>query len=274
MESMSAGTGSLPSGGARLSTIRQQEPRSARAVPGPSSAEQAGRRGRELAARYREIDPDPLVEHDAGLDRKYRSVVAELAEHSRDPEFTAAFFAGLGLEGTLALPGRLDRALGGTAPEYLSDALDVVAQAFGTAVSGGSATPGFAILAEHAKRAPGVARLLRGGDFPTAWLAEAVALQVFTPGNKVAGAELTPYLNALARDPAATGLAFALATCDGPATVSPLTPAGAADRRPVLDAFLRDLAERAARHETSRLAYGGLIAAYQAYAEGRGGRGR
>jgi hypothetical protein len=240
-------------------------------------AEQARRRGQELAARYREIDPDLLVEHDSGLDRKYRDVVAQLAEHSRDPEFTAAFFAGLGLEGTLALPGRLDRALGRAAPESLPGVLDVVAQAFGTAVSGGSTTPGFATLAEHAKRAPAVARLLRGGDFPSAWLAEAVALQVLTPGNKVAGAELTPYLNALARDPAATVQAFALATCDGPAAVSPLTPAGAADRRPVLDAFLRDLAERAARHETSNLAYAGLIAAYEASAgarEARDGQGR
>jgi len=235
------------------------------ALPAPSPAPpgEARGQGRDLAARYNAIDPDPACGFNPGLDRKYLEIIAELGGYVLDPEFTAAFFAGLGLERTLALPCRLDRAMRTTAPDSLPRALDLVSRAFGTAVSGGSTTAGFETLTEDAKRAPAVARLLSAGRFPTAWLAEVAALQVFTPGNQVRGAALTPYLNALADDPAAARLAIGLSTRDSPASRAPLwdVPCTPADRRPDLAGFLRELDDRAGIDETSADAFGRLLMA-------------
>lgn len=113
----------------------------------------------------------------------------------------------------------------------------------------------------------GIGDLLPAGRLPTEWLADVVATQVFLPGEKTRGETLTPYLEALAADPAAARLAIAPATGNSPlprdAAARLLTRPGLAprDRRPDLVTFLRDLNDRAAVDATSADAFGRMLAA-------------
>ncbi len=232
-------------------------------------AAEARRLGHELAADYKRINRETIL--DLGLNEKYQNIVATLADHADDAEFTAAFFAALGVRETLKLTERLRHGL----TENEDSAIETVSRAFGTAISGGAAIVGFAAIgksmkgrAESEDERQGMGDLLSAGRFPTAWLAQVVATQVFTPGDTSSGSTLAPYLNALAKDPGAARLAISLATRDSPlprdvlAGLLPtqLTPSGQADNRPQLVDFLKDLNGRAAVNATSADAFGKLLA--------------
>ncbi|WP_169949505.1 hypothetical protein [Microbispora sp. H11081] len=230
-------------------------------------AAEARRLGGALAATYLDVDPD--APFDFHLVDKYRELVEDLAAHADDSEFTAALFAGIGVRRTVELPRRLRQVL----QENVDEAVRTVSRAFGSAVSGGSAVPGFAAVAAAARtRADdeedrrGIGELLSAGRLPTEWLTEVVTTQVFLPGEKTSGATLAPYLEALAADPAAARLAIALATRDSPlprdtAGLLPRPGLLPRDRRPDLVTFLRDLNDRAAVDATSAGAFGRMLAA-------------
>ncbi|WP_248963899.1 hypothetical protein [Sphaerisporangium perillae] len=233
-------------------------------------AAEAQRLGTDLAAQYKKIDPD--VFFDPGLDEKYQKIVDGLAAHAHDPEFTAAFFAGLGLNRTLQLPERLRRGL----QEGDQSAVDTVSQALGTALSaGGAAAAGLAAIsngltkkAANYDEQKAIGELLSAGRFPTEWLAQVVATQIFTPGDRTAGSILTPYLKALAKDPGAARLAISLVARDSPlprdtlAKLSiPLVSIQPKDQRPDLATFLKTLNDRAQGDDSSADAFGRVLAA-------------
>ncbi|WP_157099768.1 hypothetical protein [Microbispora sp. ATCC PTA-5024] len=234
----------------------------------PSPAE-ARRLGGELAEAYRAVDPDALF--DPGLDEKYARIVRALAAYVDDPEFTAAFFAGIGARRSVELPGRLRRGL----EEGVEEAVATVSRALGSAVSGGAAVPGFAavtralqVTAEGDDDRRGVGDLLSGGRFPTEWLAGVVAAQAFLPHGGPSGATLAPYLDALARHPSAARLAIWSVTRDAPRPpdalgrlLSPVPALAGVDRRPDLVTFLRELNARTVRDDASAAAFGRLLAA-------------
>ncbi|MEU7915487.1 hypothetical protein [Microbispora bryophytorum] len=149
-----------------------------------------------------------------------------------------------------------------------------VSRAFGSAMSGGSAVPGFAAVgaavrarADDEEDRRDIGELLSAGRLPTEGLAEVVATQAFLPGDKTRGETLAPYLEALAADPAAARLAIALATRNSPlpkdtaARLLTRPGLGPRDRRPDLVPFLRDLNDRAAVDATSADAFGRMLAA-------------
>ncbi|RCG29343.1 hypothetical protein DQ384_19955 [Sphaerisporangium album] len=233
-------------------------------------AAEARRLGTDLAAQYKKIDPD--VFFDPGLDEKYQKIVDALAAHANDPAFTAAFFASLGLDRTLRLPERLRHAL----QEGDQSAVDTVSKALGTALSaGGAAVAGLAAISNGMKNKAAnhdeqtaIGELLSAGRFPTEWLAQVVATQIFIPGEKAVGSTLTPYLKALARDPGAARLAISLATRDSPLprdvlakfSIPGMPSPGRSDQRPDLVTFLKNLNDRSAVDATSADAFGRVLA--------------
>lgn len=232
------------------------------------SAEEARRQGGKLAEACAEID----AFWDLHGNEEYRKIVAKLAEHEHDPEFAAAFFAGLGARRTLELPGRLRRWLG----EGEDAAVATVSRAFGTAVSGGADVVGFAAVREAMERPAedepeGVGDLLSAGRFPTEWLAQVVALRAFPPlyatvtaGPPRVGVSLAPYLEALGNDPAAARLAISMVTRDSPLPRLPdlgSTVTRIPDQRPELVTFLKVLNGRAAVDAASADAFGRMLAA-------------
>ncbi|WP_214412919.1 DUF6571 family protein [Sphaerisporangium fuscum] len=231
-------------------------------------AAEARRLGTDLASQYKSINPDAFF--DPGLDEKYQKIVNALAAHSHDPEFTTAFFTSLGLNRTMQLPERLRRVL----QEGDQEAVDTVSRALGTAISAGAAgmaaiSKGLKDKADKYDDQKAIGELLSAGRFPTEWLAQVVATQIFTPGDKATGSVLTPYLHALANDPGAARLAISLATSDSPLprdalaklSAGGLFPVALADRRPNLVAFLKNLNDRAAVDATSADAFGRVLAA-------------
>ncbi|MFC4531746.1 hypothetical protein [Sphaerisporangium dianthi] len=232
-------------------------------------AAEAQRLGTDLAAEYKAINPDVLF--DPGLDEKYQKIVNVLEANVHDPQFTAAFFAGLGLNRTLRLPELLRRNL----QESDQAAVDTVSQALGTAVTaGGAAVAGFAAISNGMKKKASnydeqraIGELLSAGRFPTEWLAEVVVTQIFVPGDKSRGKVLAPYLQALAKDPGAARLAISVATSDSPlpkdpfASLAPSLRSHPEDQRPDLAAFLKNLNDRASAHDTSADSFGRLLAA-------------
>ena len=247
----------------------------------PPAAE-ARRLGDELAGRYKDIDPDPFLDFAPGADEKYQAIIDELAARSLDPEFTASFFGRLGAARTLELPARLRKWL----PQGQVAGIEAVSRAFGSAVSGGMAVGAFAAIATAVRdrtddfdQRAAVGDLLSAGRFPTEWLARTVADQVLLPrrGGTASGEGLTPFLNALAADPAAARLALRLACTDSPLPKRPdLRPplsdgAEAVDRRPDLAGLLAELNDRAAVDAGSADAFGRLLAsASGVYDEGDG----
>ncbi|WP_204074044.1 hypothetical protein [Planotetraspora phitsanulokensis] len=240
---------------------------------------EARRLGRQLASDLLDIDPDAFF--DLALNDKYAEIVERLAGHVHDPEFTAAFFAFLGPRLTLDLPRRLRKAL----QEGEETALATVSRALGTAVGGASDMAGFSAVldalgtrAQSAEDQKAVGDLLSAGRFPTEWLAKVVATQVFPPDDTLLASALTPYLNALARDPEAARLALSLATRDSPRPRDvPRFPLLArpgflsADGRPDLATLLKDLSGRASEDASSSDAFGRLLAsASGAYDESDG----
>ncbi|GAA3113325.1 hypothetical protein [Nonomuraea salmonea] len=96
------------------------------------SQSEARKKGTELAERFRDArsGAGPLMNRPH--DEELAALIAELDDHRDDPDFAAAFFAGLGVDGTLAIAGKLRQGM--RDPEK---AIDVVSRAFGTAVRGG-----------------------------------------------------------------------------------------------------------------------------------------
>ncbi|WP_211591640.1 hypothetical protein [Microbispora sp. H10836] len=156
----------------------------------------------------------------------------------------------------------------------MDEAVRTVSRAFGSAVSGGPAVPGFAAVAASVRTGAGdeedrrdIGDLLPAGRLPTEWLADLVATQVFPSREKTPAKTLAPYLRALAADPAAARLAISLATRDSPlpkdtaARLLALPGVAPRDRRPDLVTFLRDLNDLAAADATSADAFGRMLAA-------------
>ncbi|MFB9471432.1 hypothetical protein ACFFR3_18065 [Nonomuraea salmonea] len=216
------------------------------------SQSEARKKGTELAERFRDArsGAGPLMNRPH--DEELAALIAELDDHRDDPDFAAAFFAGLGVDGTLAIAGKLRQGM--RDPEK---AIDVVSRAFGTAVRGGDVVsrghtersavftgtdmPGFAKLKNELARGPGLPGdrslgwLLRAGDFPPEWLAKVVKAHALTPDSRLQGKEMAGYLAALGNNPAAARLAMAAVRKDG-------VP---------LSALLRDLVWRTRREVSS-----------------------
>ncbi|MEZ7127741.1 DUF6571 family protein [Nonomuraea sp. AD125B] len=196
------------------------------------SQSEARKKGTELAERFRDAKSGAGPLMNRPHDEELAALIAELAAHRDDPDFTAAFFAGLGVDGTLAIAGKLRQGM--RDPEK---AIDVVSRAFGTAMRGGdvvsrghgersavftgSDVPGFAKLKNELARGPSLPGdrslgwLLRAGDFPPEWLAKVVKAHALTPDSRLQGKEMAGYLAALGNNPAAARLAMAAVRKDG-----------------------------------------------------------
>ncbi|TQM76365.1 hypothetical protein FHX40_3099 [Thermopolyspora flexuosa] len=197
------------------------------------SVTEARLRGAALARSIGDVSPFTIGARD-----RYATFVKTLAEHEDDPDFTAAFFAELGLESTLDLGRRLRGALGDDADK----AIDTVSRAFGTAIRSGGGSRAFAQMRERLAAGPvltkaggvtvrkhGLGDLLRAGEFPAGWLAGVVNRHALAPDSNVSGEDLAGFLNALGNNPAAARAAIAAATRDVP-----------------LETFLRRLNDRVA----------------------------
>ncbi|WP_344890397.1 DUF6571 family protein [Nonomuraea antimicrobica] len=196
------------------------------------SQSEARKKGSELAERFRDAKSGPGSFMERPYDDALGILIAELDAHRDDPDFTAAFFAGLGAEGTLGIVGKVRAGM--RDPEK---AVDVVSRAFGTAVRGGDVVsrghgdrsgvftgtdvPGFAKLKNELAQGPGnpgdrsLGWLLRAGDFPPEWLAKVVKAHALTPDSRLQGKEMAGYLDALGNNPAAARLALAAVRKDG-----------------------------------------------------------
>ncbi|MEO3858062.1 hypothetical protein [Acrocarpospora sp. B8E8] len=138
--------------------------------------------GTALGARVAELGPPGYWTSVA--DRELAAgLIAELEAGEDDPDFTAAFFAALGVEKVLSLPSVLRQ------NEFLIDPpavlsplrsdermLRILSVAFGTAVTGGAKVPGFAEIMDRVRRAAprerqGAGLLIGAGKFPAEWLA-------------------------------------------------------------------------------------------------------
>ncbi|MCG5217910.1 DUF6571 family protein [Streptosporangium soli] len=154
----------------------------------------------------------------------YLKLLKELAANKDDADFTAAFFAALGVKRTLELPAhlrdnvhspRFQAAL--SPPDPQDPVLRTLSQALGTAVTAGSHVPGFAKIKDKiASPSPtersGADLLLSSGKFPAGWLAGVAAAHGLANPGKVG----TGVLYALGNNPAAARLAMGKAV--GPAT--------------------------------------------------------
>ncbi|MEU8361126.1 DUF6571 family protein [Nonomuraea sp. NPDC048882] len=196
------------------------------------SQSEARKKGAELADRFRDARSSFGTFGERPNDAELGALIAELDAHRDDPDFTAAFFARLGVEGTLNIAGKLRQGM--RDPEK---AIDVVSRAFGTAIRGGDVVtragredsavftgtdvPGFARLKDELTREPpepghrALGWLLRAGDFPPEWLAKVVKAHALTPEAGLQGKEMEGYLDALGNNPAAARLALGAVRKDG-----------------------------------------------------------
>ncbi|MBB6475682.1 DUF6571 family protein [Sphaerisporangium rubeum] len=178
--------------------------------------------GTELAGQYKRINPDALM--DPLLDQKYQQIIDTLADHVNDPEFTAAFFAALGLEATLLLPVLARKKIGmpngvGTVqpPDPSDKVLTTISNAFATAITAGTHIPGMAAIKEALRTTPatrlnrfGTSLLVLTGRFPADWLAQVVAINTSNlTTNPIAG-----FLYALGNNPTAARLTLRLSAGD------------------------------------------------------------
>ncbi|MFF4773431.1 DUF6571 family protein [Microtetraspora fusca] len=144
-------------------------------------------------------------------------LIEELDAGKNDPDFTAAFFDALGTKGALELPSviRENQSLidpPGTVTPLRSDEwmLRTLSEAFGTAVTGGSAVPGFAKIRDKVQKPTederlGASLLLGSGKFPTEWLLGLVAAWGgLADPQKVS----TAVIQALGNNPAAARIAI------------------------------------------------------------------
>ncbi|MBO3744696.1 hypothetical protein J5X84_01355 [Streptosporangiaceae bacterium NEAU-GS5] len=166
---------------------------------------------------------DALPMQGQTADDEILPLIRQLATHRDDPDFATAFFAELGLQGSLDLPAQLTGAL-----HDPGAAIAIIGQAFATAVQSGRRLPAFAAMLDEIGTTPvtadsvgpgkplrGLGMLLSGGDFPAGWLAQVAAVHVLGPESEAWSADdLAGYMNALARNPAAARMAIAGATGD------------------------------------------------------------
>ncbi|MFG2078587.1 hypothetical protein [Nonomuraea maritima] len=159
------------------------------------------------------------------LKRRHHDLLARLLEHRDDADFAAAFFAGLGTAGTLALPRQIRDFYehGRTLPvsataNSAQTTLDELSRMFGTAAAAASRVPGMATVMDDLERdrtdSDALSWLVSKGRFPTEWLATVTRKNVVNP---MLNGSLTPetvalgttarYLDALSADPAAARLA-------------------------------------------------------------------
>ncbi|MFF4987702.1 hypothetical protein ACFY19_10965 [Streptosporangium saharense] len=178
------------------------------------SPEEARKKGTDLAKRLMDIESVGSVPwFGRTSSEEYEKVLGQLAANKNDADYTAAFFAALGVKGTLGLPVLLRENLDSSRPQATlgpprpdDEALRTVSQALGTAVTGGSRVPGFAKVMD-AVRQPGqsgedrfgASLLLSAGKFPTEWLAGAALAQGFSKSGKTSPG----ILYALGNNPAA-----------------------------------------------------------------------
>ncbi|MCC5579045.1 hypothetical protein IMZ11_25805 [Microtetraspora sp. AC03309] len=179
------------------------------------SSEESRQKGTALGKRAAELGPPGFL---TGYDDNQRSirVIDELDANKDDPDFTAAFFAALGTKGTLELPSTLRRQYQGlmTDDPIRPDErlLRILSEAFGTAVTGGSAVPGFAKIRDKVQSSSddwdervGAGLLLGAGKFPTGWLTGAIAARGGLTDPRKAG---TGVIQALGNNPAAARIAI------------------------------------------------------------------
>ncbi|MFI7642793.1 hypothetical protein [Nonomuraea sp. NPDC049400] len=200
-----------------------------------ASPEEARRAGTALSELYKQYVKDTTgkVITDE-LKKRHRDLLAQLLQHRDDADFAAAFFAGLGTAGTLALPGHIKEFFehGRTLP--VSDAansreaaLGELSRMFGTATSAAARVPGMAKVMKDLERGgDGLARdalswLVSKGHFPTEWLAAVGRNNTVIP---MLNGSLTPetialgttarFLDALGAAPAAARLALGSLSSD------------------------------------------------------------
>ncbi|MGV9774969.1 DUF6571 family protein [Streptosporangium sp. NPDC003464] len=180
------------------------------------SPAEAQRQGTALGRRFLDIEPVEVPWLGRPSSDEYGQIVKELAAHKNDADFTAAFFAALGTEGTIGLPALLRKNLDSSHPRPLAatpnpddEVLRMVSQAFGTAVTAGSRVPGFAKVKDAIRNAgPKAALLLSGGKFPAEWLTDVVLKQGLADPRKIGSG----FLYALGNNPAAARQAIAAVT--------------------------------------------------------------
>ncbi|MEV6980487.1 hypothetical protein AB0M95_04400 [Sphaerisporangium sp. NPDC051017] len=180
---------------------------------------EARRLGTDLASQYKKIDPDALFQ--SGRPEMCAKVLQTLAAHIHDPEYTASFFAALGVEAALRLPVVLrDHLQPGeeatlAPPRPGDEILHTISQAFATAVSAGTHVPRFSSIYEKLRNSGlsmrqqfGASLLLSGAKYPTEWLAQVALKNGFGSPRKVN----LGFVYALANNPAAARLAITQAT--------------------------------------------------------------
>ncbi|MFI7534898.1 DUF6571 family protein [Streptosporangium sp. NPDC049376] len=177
------------------------------------SPAEARKQGTDLAKQLLAAEPVDVPWFGRTSSEEYEKIIKQLEAHKNDSDYTAAFFAALGVKGTLGLPVLLRKnidtphfqaTLG--PPRSDDEVLRTVSQAFGTAVSGGSQVPGFAKI-KDAVRNPGqsgedrfgASLLLSSGRFPAEWLSGTVLAH----GLSATGKANPGLLYALGNNPAA-----------------------------------------------------------------------
>ncbi|MEU9832011.1 DUF6571 family protein [Streptosporangium sp. NPDC048047] len=223
------------------------------------SPAEAQKQGAALGKRFLAIEPRSFFSFGNPSSDAYMKAVKELADHKDDADYTAAFFAALGTEGTVRLPALLRQNLdtadfqaSAGPPRPDDEVLRAVSQAFGTAVTGGSRVPGFAKIKEEIRSTAagaGAGLILSAGKFPAEWLRDVVLNHGFADPKKIN----TGFLYALGNNPAAARQAVAAVT----------GPYGKDQTK--LKTFLKSLNERAgglyAGGEDRADAFGRMLAA-------------
>ncbi|MGK5550682.1 DUF6571 family protein [Actinomadura kijaniata] len=210
---------------------------------------EARRRGSALAARFQGLHPE---------DGAYHEILNELGLHRFDPDYTAAFFARLGGQGTRRLPELVAEH---ARLAHVDRQLREAGEAFASAVSGGRDVPGFGAVADamFARDLPtaerqGVAALASHGTYPPRWLAALTRQHAldplyrqYTANPDMRAADLTTtdwqtvrrMLQALGNNPAASRLAFQGVADAHPSL--PANPASLVDRLPAPEKRAPDL---------------------------------
>ncbi|MBA8951740.1 DUF6571 family protein [Actinomadura namibiensis] len=211
---------------------------------------EARRQGNALAARLQGLHPEDGVHHE---------ILNELGLHRFDPDYTAAFFARLGGEGTRRLPGLVEEH---ARLAHVDRQLREVGEAFAGAVSGGRGVPGFGAVADamFARDLPtaerqGVAALASHGTYPPRWLAALTRQHALdplyrqytaNPDMRAADLNTTDWqtvrgmLQALGNNPVASRLAFQGVADAHPSL--PVNPTALVDRLPAPEKRTPDLA--------------------------------
>ena len=190
---------------------------------------EARRQGKALADQFAKAGPDD-----------YTRLAGQLADHQYDPEYAAAFFAGLGPELTRRVPYLIRKYGEHGKVGYLIRSTSV---AFGSAVSGGRDVPGFEDVIKPmsgplgGQDRDGVAALVCAGKFPPEWLAGLAKTYALRPmyDQAISETDLSRagidsfnqeayqlFLRALGNNPEASRLAFGGIAEEHPIPASPV----------------------------------------------------